>query len=545
MTRIARTPPQSSTTKAAPQDRQVSMSARVIKRADYSTSKQHDAVNEFNLLASTIMSSNVPLAPPHDVEKLFDMINQSSMLPQCLDAYVTNTVEAGWEIAPIARGVEMDPDEVDELQSFIDRANAEESLVTVVGKQLRDRESVGFGFTEIIRDRSGSISLLRNAPSISMRLTGKHQDEQRVKYEIRRGKRKVVVTEFKKFRKFVQIISGVVVYFREFGDPREMNSVTGWYDNETGYMPDSPATEIWQWKLPSNCPYGLPRWIAQMPAMIGSRESEEVNMRYFEDNTIPPVMITVAGGRLTNTSFQEINKVINSGVGKERQNKMILLEAVGEGEAIGDKAATIQIKVDKLTSERPSDGLFKEYKEGNQADLRSAYRLPPISVGMSQDSSFANANIGQFVAEAQVFAPARNKIDEMLNIMMVNSRNGLNLKTVKLVSRTPSISSPEATIKTLTALNVIGAVTPRSAQMVANTMLQIELPAYPEKGEDGYEEWMDQPLPITIKEAGAKAGTDDPNAQDNHDGQAAKDAATKATEASGDTGISVPEHGAE
>jgi PBSX family phage portal protein len=538
MTRIARTP------QPAP-DRQVSMSARVIKRADYSTSKQSDATNEFELLASTMMSSNVPLMPPHDVENLFDMIGQSSMLPQCLDAYVTNTVDAGWEIAPIARGVEMDPDEVDELQSFLDRANIDESLVTVVGKQLRDREAVGFGFTEVIRDRSKRISILRNAPSISMRLTGKHPDEQRVKYDIRRGKRVVVMSEFKKFRKYVQIISGVVIYFREFGDPREMNSVTGLYEGETGYTADSPATEIWQWKLPSNCPYGVPRWIAQTPAMIGSREAEEVNMRFFEDNTIPPVMITVAGGRLTNTSYQEMVKVINSGVGKERQNKMILLEAVGEGEAIGDKASTIQIKVDKLTSERPSDGLFKEYKEGNQADMRSAFRLPPISVGMSQDANFATANVSQFVAETQVFAPARTKIDEMLNISMVNSRNGLNLKTVKLVSRTPTISSPDATMKALTALNVIGAVTPRTAQMVANTMLQIELPPYPEKGEEGYEAWMDQPMAITIKEAAAKAGTGDPSAQNSHDGQAAKDAATKATEADGDIGTKAPEHGSE
>ncbi len=537
--RIQRTAP-----KAAPTG-QVTMSARVVTRAAHSTSKQSDATNEFELLASTIMSSNVPLSPPHDVEKLFEMIGQSSMLPQCLDAYVTNTVEAGWEIAPIDRNTKMDTKEVEELQSFLDRANAEESLVTVVGKKLRDRESVGFGFTEIIRDRGGAISILRNAPSVSMRLTGKHPDEVRVKYDMRRGSRFVTVSEYKKFRKYVQIISGVVIYFREFGDPRPMNSVTGLYEGENGYTTESPATEIWHWKLPSNCPYGVPRWIAQTPSMVGSREVEEVNMRFFEDNMIPPVMITVAGGRLTDTSFREIQRVLNAGVGKERQNKIVLLEAVGDGDALGDKASTIQIKVDKLASERPTDGLFKEYKEGNQADLRSAFRLPPISVGMSQDANFATANVSQFVAETQVFAPARTKIDEMLNIMFVNGRNGLNLKTVKLVARTPTISSPDAVMKALTALNVIGAVTPRSAQLVANTMLQIELPKYPEKGEDGYEEWMDKPLPLTIKEAAAKAGTGDPDAQGDHDAQAGKDAATKATEADGDIGAKAPEHGQE
>lgn len=535
MTRITRTQP-------AAKSSGIRVSARSITRADHSTSKQSDATNEFELAVGTLVSSNVPLQPPHDVNQLYELISQSSMLPQCIDAYVVNTVECGWEVAPIARGVKPKKDEVDELQSFIDRANMHESLATVMSKAVRDEESVGFGFIEVIRDRSKGISLLRHAPAVSMRLTSKHPAEQRIEFDIQRGKRKSTVVEFRKFRKYVQVISGVCTYFREFGDPRQMNSVSGLFENENGYTADSPATEIYQIRLPSNDPYGLPRWIAHTPSMIGSREAEEVNMRFFEDNTIPPAMITVAGGRLTASSFQEINKLLNTDTGKLRQNKMLLIEAVGEGDSIDGKASPITIKVDKLTSERQSDGLFKEYKEGNQADLRSAFRLPPIAVGMSQDATFATANVSQFVAETQVFAPARQRNDEGLNNLIVNGRYGLNLKTVKLVSRTPVISSPDATMKALTALNVIGAVTPRMAQTIANTMLQMELTPYPEKGAEGYEEWMDQPMPLTIKEAGGKG---DPNAQSDHDTQGAKDAGTKAVEADGDISTKSPEHGQE
>jgi capsid portal protein len=314
-----------------------------------------------------------------------------------------------------------------------------------------------------------------------------------------------------------------------------MNRVTGLFENEPGYTPDNPATEIYHTRLPSNDPYGQPRWISQVPNLIGSRESEECNMRFFEDNTIPPAMLTVAGGRLTNASYQELTKVISTGVGKERQNKMIVVEAVGEGDSLDGTASALQIKVEKLSSERPSDGLFKSYDEGNQTKLRSAFRLPPIVVGMSQDATFATANVSQFVAETQVFAPARQRNDESLNNLLINGRAGLRLGTVKLVARTPSISSPEAMMKALTALNVIGAVTPRSAQVIANSMLQIELPPYPEKGQDGYEAWMDQPLPLTVKDA----------VQATHNEQAAKDAAIKATEGNGDVAPSTPKHGQE
>ncbi len=542
MTRIKRTP-QSAVSRTA-DDSGVTLSMRTIERADSSTSKQAD-FTEFEAAFGSLIASNVVIAPPYDPYKLLDMINTSSMLPQCIDAMVVNTAESGWEVAPAVRGGTMDPDEQDELQSFIDHANGEQSLATVFSAAVRNREELGFGFVEVIRDRGGNISLMRHAPSITMRLTRKHPDEVLVKYDIKRGKRVTVVSEFKKFRKYVQVIMGIQIYFREFGDPREMNSISGLFKGEAGYEPGPPATEIYHMRLPSDDPYGKPRWVAQTPSIIGSRESEEVNMRYFEDNTIPPAIITVAGGRLTKGSFQEIKKVLDSGKGKARQNKLILIEAVGEGDAVGDKASPIQIKIDKMTSERPSDGLFKLYKEGNQADLRSAFRLPPISVGMSQDATFATANVSQFVAETQVFAPARTRDVEGLNNLLVSGRCGLRLGTVVLLPRTPAITSPEATMKTLTALNVIGAVTPRSAQMVANTMLQIELPPYPEKGAEGYEEWMDQPLPLTIKEAGAAAGTDDPNAQGNHDAQGAKDAATKATEGDGDIGSKAPEHGQE
>jgi PBSX family phage portal protein len=525
-------------------ERSITATARTItiNRADHSTSNQSVYVDQMEAILNGSGMAGTVLPTPFDIPQLYQMISRSSMLPQCIDAMVVNTVESGWEVKPLSKKITVDPDEEDELESFVTRANTEESLAGVMSKVVRDRESVGFGFMEVIRDRGGNISLLRHAPSLTTRLTARHQKEVPVKYDVPRGKRTAVVTEYKLFRKYVQLVGGKLIFFREFGDPRKMDSVTGAFEGEPGFpLGDVKlATEIYHTRLPSNDAYGLPRWLSQIPSMIGSREAEEVNMRFFEDNTIPPAMITVSGGRLTAASYQEIQRVINTGTGKERQNKMILIEAVGDGDTIDKGASPITIHIEKLTSERPSDGLFKTYKEGNQADLRSSFRLPPISVGMSQDANFATANVSQFVAEAQVFAPARQREDEALNNLIVHGRNGLRLKTVKLVARPPSISSPEMTMKALTALNVMGAVTPRSAQIVANALLQIELPPYPEKGEDGYEDWMDMPMPLSMKASGAAEVP-----ANTHDEQAGKDAAGKALEANGNVAPASPEHGQE
>ena len=500
-----------------------------IQRADHSTSKQITYVDEFELGGAF---NQMMLPTPYNVARLFEFIEQSNMLKQCITAWVVNTVGTGWEVGPATKKLEKDEDEEDELQSFIDFANSEESLSSVMKLATAHKEAVGFGFVEVIRDAKDDIALLRHASSLNLRLGHKHPDEQLVKYDVPRGKRTVVVREYKKFRRFLQLIAGRVIWFREFGDPRQLNSVTGLFENEPGFTPDSPATEILHLRVASNDPYGTPRWLTQLPNIIGSREAEEVNMRYFEDNTVPPMMLTVAGGRLTQSSHQELTKILSGvGIGKERQNQIVLIEAVGESASLDDKSSTIQLKVERLADQRPSDGLFKDYDEANQAKVRSAFRLPSVAVGMANEHNFATANVAMFAAESQVFAPERSEIDELLNNKLVLSRRGMRLRTVKLVSRTPSITSPEGMIKTLTALNVIGAVTPRSAQKLANTLLQIEIPEYPAKDAEGWEEWMDKPLVLTT------------GAAKTHEDQATKDDATKDIEASGDIGMKAPENG--
>jgi capsid portal protein len=305
---------------------------------------------------------------------------------------------------------------------------------------------------------------------------------------------------------------------------------TGKFDKvQRGYE----ATEIIHIRQHSPDAYGVPRWINQLPSVLGSRESEECNLRYFEDNTVPPMILSVSGGRLTKQSYQEMKGVLEAqGVGKERQHKIMLIEAVPEREGLDDKGS-VSVRIDKLTDSRQSDGLFKEYDEGNQAKIRSSFRLPPVAIGMSQDTTFATARVSAFVAESQVYRPARDALDEVLNKRIIQGEAGLGLQTVRLASRVPSITDPESLIKSLTALNVMGALTPRTANETANRILQIELPEYPKEGEESYEEWMDKPILFVTR--GIKS----------QDGQESKDTSTKGVEKDGDVGLQQPEHGDE
>lgn len=529
-----------------------------INRADESTSRQIAYTDDFLSLA-TFAGATVVIPTAYNIARLFQIIEQSNMVAQCIDAYVTNTVQTGWEVEAVNRGRIIDAGEQVELESFLEHANSEEALTDVMEKVIRDREAVGFGFLEVISDRTGDVSILRHCPAMWTRLCVKHPAEQLVEYTVTRGRRVSTVKEFRRFRRFVQIVNGEYVWFKEFGDPRQMDYTNGAFEGDPGFNPANLATSLIHFKNPSNDPYGVPRWINQLPSIIGSREAEEVNMRYFQDNTVPPMLLMVGNGRLTQQSYRELTKMLNEkDIGSVRQNKIMLLEAVGEGDSMDGKNSAIELKVEKLTDARQSDGLFSDYDDANMAKVRSSFRLPPITVGMSQDINFATATTSVFVAESQVFGPARVKIDNTLNKLLFNGRDGMRLATVKVVSRIPAITSPEMMIKTLTALNVMGAVTPREAQKAANKVLQVEITPYPEKGENGYDDWMDAPLVITAQKqvkkqaelaakAAAQAKKEQINAQGEiaktHDGQALKDVSTKKVEKTGNVEQLRPKNG--
>lgn len=497
-----------------------------VKRED--TSRQLDKDDAFNGI-----SGLMPLAPPYNPAFLAMCVERSNMLKQCIAAMVVNVTAGGHEAVPARTGMEMDKNEQEVLESFIESCNSEESMATMLGKVEDDYETYGYGFIEVIRNRRGRVTLLRYVPSATCRLLPKDVDNpQLVEYDVARGKAVHKISEYRTFRKFVQIIGGKYRYFREFGDQRPMDMDTGEFGPVKREM---RATEIIHLRQHSNDAYGVPRWINQLPSVLGSRESEECNLRYFEDNTVPPMILSVSGGRLTKQSYAEMRALADqAGVGKDRQHKIMLIEAVAENQGLDDKGAnTVQVRVDKLTDSRQSDGLFKEYDEGNQAKIRSSFRLPPVAVGLSQDVTFATARVSAFIAESQVYRPARDAIDEILNKRLIQGEQGLGLRTVKLQSRVPSITDAENLIKSLTALNTMGAITPRMANETASRVLQIELPAYPKKETEGWEEWMDKPILFVTRGVQSQ------------DGQAQKDDDTKKTEEDGDVTPRKPENGDE
>jgi PBSX family phage portal protein len=495
----------------------VSIDGGKRKRADISRQVEDESLFTIDATASKLTI----IPTPFDMAGISRIFDESSCLPQAADAMVANLAGYGFRAMPTQEGVEIDPIELQVLHDFVEWSNTEESLTAVHRKYIHDYEKFGFGYYEVIRNRAGKVSLVRQAKATRIRITKQDEIPQDIELQIRRGGKFITVREKRRFRRYVQLVRNHKgtsktprVYFKEFGDPRPMNWRTGRFQGEDGQKrirQGDLATEIIHGRQYSEDAYGQPRWIGQLPGILGTREAELVNLRYFEDNTVPPLALMVSGGRLTRNSFDDLRRLLTeSGVGKDRQNQIMLIEAVPETSGLDDKGS-VKLEMEKLTSERQSDGLFKEYTDGTCASVGSSFRLPNTILGRSQDATFATANVSAWIAEAQVFIPERRKHDEVLNKKLINHPSGLGLQTVKLQSVGPTISNPQDIVKALTAGNQMGALTPRKAVDGLNEAMDIGIIQYPEPEAEGWEEWMDEPLALSLRKTSPEPDADATN----------------------------------
>ena len=202
---------------------------------------------------------NAIIPTPYDMQGIAQVVEKSNILPQCIGAMVTNISSHGFRIVPIREGVNMQKQEQEMLQSFVESANVEETLEAVHGKMVYNYEKYGFGFYELIRNRRGQPSLLRAAKSSNIRLTKQQTDPIPVTTTVYRNNKRSTVRELRRFRRYIQQIGTIKTYFKEFGDPRKMSYKTGEYETDKKKVKrNEEATELLHRRQYSEDPYGLP-----------------------------------------------------------------------------------------------------------------------------------------------------------------------------------------------------------------------------------------------------------------------------------------------
>jgi PBSX family phage portal protein len=384
------------------------------------------------------------------------------------------------------------------LTHFFEFCSPDESFVTLRKKTRQDIETTGNGYWEILRNNSGQIVQFIYMASFTMRLLPLDTVPVTIKQKVRVSELSFDDVERTiRMRRYVQVVEGRAVFFREFGDPRIISSQSGavFPDLETMKReePQSrPANEVLHFKIHSSrSPYGVPRWIGNLLSVIGSRQAEEVNFNYFENKSVPPLAILVSGGRMSEDSVGRIEDYIESNIkGKRNFHKILVLEAEqGGGEAASaSNTAKMRIQIQPLTGAQHNDALFQNYDERNIDKVGMSFRLPRMLRGDIRDFNRASADSALVFAEMQVFEPERQDTDFVLNRKVLTA---LGVKFWRLVSLAPVMRDPTAMSEIIKNLMNANVLTPEEARELAGDVFNKEFKHLTA-------DWTKQPPALTI-----------------------------------------------
>ena len=441
------------------------------------------------------------IKPPYPPCELKQIGEYSSIMQQCIDAYKTNIIDFGFDVE---YKIDINSEDIDStvkeaaekeytlLGEFVRYLNLDKSPEEILAYVIEDREKTGNGYFEVIRDGENIPREIEYADAEFMRV-GKKTDPTEAAYTITRDGVEESIEKQRRFRRYVQQIGEQKVWFKEFGDPRTMNSETGEFSEQT--PEDKRATEIYHVKIGSGT-YGIPRWIGNIVGVYGARKAEELNLFYFSNGRHIPAAITVSNGTLDDESYNALQSYMNDLQGVENAHKFLLLEAAGttvETDIHGmEKHVPVKVEIKSLTEMLQKDALFLEYDDRTRQKIRSSFRLTPLYVGEAQEFSRATATEAKRVTEEQVFGPERRVLSRALNAMFLNP---LGLKHVKLAIKGPEINDAEEIATVLGPFISAGAVAPNDLRDKLGRILGKKL--------DLFAEEFNIPLQVMLNQTGS------------------------------------------
>ena len=481
-------------------------------KTDLEKSAQRRVMDSYRTFSnfSELGEENGIVRTPYDMEMLSVIPELSSMLPQCIDAMKQNIEGFGYTLFR-RKGVDdknMNEinNEKDEAEDFFDNVSDEYDFDTIRKKVRVDLETYGNGYVEVIRNEGGDIAGFEYMKSKDVVITTR--DKEYTEYEVMQYDKKTnsykPVRKRKRFRRYIQDVAGKKIYFKEFGDPRIIDAengkeVTEEYriDKEYSGKEIYEATEVKHFSLDNGSGvYGVPRWIGQLLGILGNRAAEQVNYDYFDNKAVPPLAVTVSGGSLTTETKKGLRDYINLNIkGRNNFHRILILEAKNTGKTIaGEKDQT---KIDFKELSQTKDGQFLTYIEKNDKKVRSAFRLPPIYVGLTDDYTRATAKESRDVAEAQVFGPERKLWDNFIN-KQVFPELGFRLIIFKTnASPSQDIFDYKDILKVFSEVGL----TPREIRQIIAKMSGFELHDY----EAENPEWLDIPATLSQKLVNAES----------------------------------------
>jgi PBSX family phage portal protein len=333
------------------------------------------------------------VVPTYNQDYLAHLYEINSSHYSAVHAKVANVVGLGYEFVEtpqvIAKMDEIPDDNIEQIQRFrrkiakmkqqlmktIDLTNYDDTLLEVLKKVYLDLEVTGNGYIEIGRTNTGTIGYVGHIPSTTMR--------------VRRSR-----------DGFVQIVNYRTMFFRNFGDNKTIDPITG----------DPQPNEVIHIKkyTPTNYYYGIPDVIPAANAIAGDQFASQFNIDYFENKAVPRYIITVKGAKLNPDSERKLLEFFQTGLKGSNHRTLYIPLPADEGNA------KVEFKMEPVEA-GVQDSSFHKYREDNKIEILMAHRVPLTKVSILPGVSLANARDADKTFREQVTRPQQDELESKIN----------------------------------------------------------------------------------------------------------------------------------
>lgn len=403
------------------------------------------------------------VTPTYDPLVLFNLTHSNNTLLQCIEAMEVNVDGTGCEIVSLNEETEIDEKESQLLAEILAEPYPDMTFISIRRKLRRYLEATGTAYLEVLKTLDGTLIGFKVLESNFCRLSTLSDVVDVTKTMVRNGKEvKFTFKDRERSVVYQKSKNDKPIYYKMWGATQDVNATTG--DFGTNIDGGLKATEVIVFTMNDDpeTPYGVPRWINQLPSVVGSRKAEEQNLDYFDAGGIPSAIIFLNGGQVSQASSTTLRNYLTGS--QNHKNKAVAVEVMSTSGSL-DKGGAVNVQVERFGSESVNDSLYRNYDKDCEEHVRLAFRLPPMFVGKSSDYNYATAVVAYQVAEAQVFKPERDEFDAILNKVLTKElgiktcrirSNPITLRDIttqlRAISLVRDVVSPEEVVKEVSAI---------------------------------------------------------------------------------------------
>lgn len=351
--------------------------------------------------------------PPFPVENLARLRKLSIPHNACVQAKAIDIAGLGIDIVASDEEGILHNDSKKKVRKWLRRLHKRKSLSTLLAGMVADRESLGWGCLEVIRNNAGKVTRLEPLPAKNIRIVKKRDLNNSTKY--------------------VQIDGHgqAKMYFQEFPDKYEEDGTPNFISKRDGKKSvknvGSAANEIIFFNKESseNVHYGTPDIIPGLPEVQMDQSITSHNTKFFENHCMGRWAVFIKGGTLDENFEQTIEEYFQQHI-KNEPHKTLVISSDDED---------IQVDFKKLDAEYKELDFLETKKELRDA-IFLAHGFPPVLLGVTGDVD-AGSDEGMSQAELytnRVIKPPQSDLHEILDDLVEESpvkEEGATLRIVK------------------------------------------------------------------------------------------------------------------